>query len=60
VRVDLQLGAQRVALDLQAEPDAVGRMQADRDALRERLAALGFRSVTLRIHAPDLPEAGHD
>lgn len=60
VKVNLQLGAQRVALDLQAEQDAVERMNAASGTLRERLAALGFRSVVLRIHAPDVAEAGHD
>ena len=60
VRVDLQLGAQRVALDLQAGPDAVDRMDAASGALRARLGALGFQNVTLRIRAHDVPEGGHD
>lgn len=60
VKVNLQLGAQRVALDLQAGPDAVGRMDAASGALRGRLGALGFQNVTLRIRAHDVPEGGHD
>ena len=60
VKVNLQLGAQRLALDLQAEPDAVERMDAASGTLRERLGMLGFQSVALRIHAADVPEVGHD
>lgn len=60
VKVNLQLGAQRVALDLQADPDAVERMTAASDVLRDRLGALGFQNVALRIHAHEVPEGGHD
>ena len=50
VEVNLQLGAERVALELQADRGAVERMNDARGALRERLGALGFQSVALRIH----------
>jgi len=60
VKVNLQLGAQRVALDLQAEPDAAERMDAASDILRERLGALGFQNVALRIRTHEVPEGGHD
>jgi hypothetical protein len=60
VKVNLQLGAQRVALDLQAEPDAAERMDAASDILRERLGTLGFRNVALRIRTHEVPEGGHD
>ena len=60
VKVNLRLGAQRVALDLQAEPDAAERMDAASDILRERLGALGFQNVALRIRTHEVPEGGHD
>jgi hypothetical protein len=60
VEVNLRLGAQRVALDLQAEPDAAERMDAASDILRERLGALGFQNVALRIRTHEVPEGGHD
>jgi len=60
VKVNLQLGAQRVALDLQADPAAADRMDAASDTLRERLGALGFQSVALRIRAHEASEARHD
>ena len=60
VKVNLRLGAQRVALDLQAEPDAAERMDAASDILRERLGALGFQNVALRIRPHEVPEGGHD
>lgn len=60
VKVNLRLGAQRVALDLQAEPDAAERMDAASDILRERLGALGFQDVALRIRPHEVPEGGHD
>ena len=60
VKVNLRLGAQRVALDLQAEPDAAERMDAASDILRERLGALGFQNVALRIRPHEVTEGGHD
>ena len=60
VKVNLRLGAQRVALDLQAEPDAAERMDAASDILRERLGTLGFQNVALRIRTHEVPEDGHD
>ena len=60
VEVNLRLGAQRVALDLQAEPDAAERMDAASNILRERLGALGFQNVALRIRPHEVPEGGHD
>ncbi|HEY9111229.1 MAG TPA: flagellar hook-length control protein FliK [Rhodanobacteraceae bacterium] len=60
VKVNLQFGAQRVGLDLEAEPDAADRMNAASGTLRERLGALGFRQVVLRIRAHGRLEAGHD
>ena len=60
VKVNLRLGAQRVALDLQAEPDAAERMDAASNILRERLGALGFQNVALRIRPHEVTEGGHD
>jgi hypothetical protein len=60
VKVNLQLGAQRVVLDLQAEPDAIERMTAASGALRDRLGALGFQNVALHIRTHEVPEGGHD
>ncbi|HKZ11303.1 MAG TPA: flagellar hook-length control protein FliK [Rhodanobacteraceae bacterium] len=59
VKVNLQLGAEHVALDLQAEPGSVERMDAASDALRGRLGALGFQSVALRIHDHDVSDNAH-
>ncbi len=47
--VRLQLSAQRVAIDLRAQPAVVARFEAGGEVLRERLTALGFQQVTLRI-----------
>ena len=60
VTVNLQLGAQRLALDLQGEPDAAERMNTASGILRERLGALGFQNVALRIRTHEVPEGGHD
>ena len=60
VKVNLRLGAQRVALDLQAEPDAAERMDAASGILRERLGAMGFQNVALRIRTHEVSEGGHD
>lgn len=60
VKVNLQLGAQRIALDLEAEAEAAGRMDADSGTLRARLGALGFQQIALRIHASDPLDGGHD
>ena len=49
--VRLQLSAQRVAIDLQAQPAMVARFEAGSGMLRERLTTLGFQQVTLRIRA---------
>lgn len=51
VAINLQLGAQRLALDLQAEAAVADRMDAASGILRGRIEALGFQSVALRIHA---------
>lgn len=51
VAVNLRLGAQRVALDLQAETVVADRMDVASGGLRERIEALGFPSVVLRIRA---------
>jgi len=60
VKVNLKLGAKRIALDFEAEPDAADRMDAQSGTLRERLGALGFHEVTLRIHAHDPAGGGDD
>ena len=59
VKVNLQLGAQRVALDLEAEPAVADPMRAASDTLRDRLVALGFPNVALRIRTRD-GEAAHE
>lgn len=59
VGVNLQLGAQHVALDLEAQPAVADRMDAASDTLRDRLGALGFRNVALRIRARD-GEVAHE
>lgn len=51
VKVNLQFGAQRIALDFEAEPEAADRMHAGSSALRDRLGAMGFHDVALRIRA---------
>lgn len=60
--VRLQLSAQRVGIDLQAQPAMVARFEAGSEALRQRLTTLGFQQVTLRIRplADDAAEAEAD
>jgi hypothetical protein len=60
VKVNLQLGVQRVALDLQAAPEVADRMNAASGTLRDRLGGLGFQDVTLRIRAHEVSEGGRD
>lgn len=61
VKVNLQLGVQRVALDLQVAPEVADRMNAASGTLRDRLGGLGFQDVTLRIRAHEVSEgSGRD